>query len=60
MVKILVSGNKSGLGKFLYEELTTDGFNRDDNIDTLLKGETFYDIIIHCAFNMKNNIGAKE
>lgn len=49
MAKYLVTGIKSGLGKYLYENLSDvcgldrEGFNS-------IKNEK-YDIIIHCAFN---------
>jgi len=43
-MKILVTGYKSGLGRFLYEELKADGYGRDDDIP-----KKYYDIIIHCA-----------
>jgi len=53
MKKYLRSGNKSGLGKYLYDNLPKSlGFGRKDF--NLVKREDF-DTIIHCAFNKENN-----
>jgi nucleoside-diphosphate-sugar epimerase len=53
MKKYLISGNKSGLGKYLYDNLPKSlGFGRKDF--NLVKREDF-DTIIHCAFNKENN-----
>jgi len=52
MAKYLISGNKSGLGKYLYDNLPNSiGFGRDRF--NLIKGEDF-NTIIHCAFNKSN------
>ena len=53
-MKYLVSGNSSGLGKYLYENLEDcSGFGRNDSLDFNTKSET---TIIHCAFNKLNKI----
>ena len=52
--KILVTGTKSGLGKYIYETLpNTVGLSRE-NRKILIKKNDCYDMIIHCAFNTKN------
>jgi len=54
MAEYLISGNKSGLGKYLYDNLPKSlGFGRKDF--NLVKGEDF-NTIIHCAFNKENTI----
>lgn len=53
-MKYLVSGNSSGLGKYLYENLEDcSGFGRNDSLDFDTKSET---TIVHCAFNKSNKI----
>lgn len=59
-MRVLVTGNRSGLGRFLFEGLGADGFNRKNNIDELLRNKAHYDVIIHCAFNLKNKIHLSE
>ena len=49
MKKYLVTGIKSGLGKYLYENLS-DAAGLDRGGFNLIKNEE-YDTIIHCAFN---------
>tara|TARA_R100001510_G_C7594912_1_gene163388 strand:- start:43 stop:732 length:690 start_codon:yes stop_codon:yes gene_type:complete len=54
--KILVTGVKSGLGKYIYENISNSvGLTRENKQD-VLKGE--YDLIVHCAFHSDrdNNI----
>jgi hypothetical protein len=54
MDRFLVTGIKSGLGKFLYMNLPNSlGLDRDNF--NLIKNEDF-DTIIHCAFNKENII----
>jgi hypothetical protein len=53
MKEYLISGNKSGLGKYLYDNLPNSiGFGRDRF--NLIKGEDFH-TIVHCAFNKSND-----
>jgi nucleoside-diphosphate-sugar epimerase len=59
MIKILVSGTSSGLGRFLYEELGADKFDRNSG-DELINKKIHYDIIIHCAFNVRKNVTVRE
>jgi dTDP-D-glucose 4,6-dehydratase len=54
MAKYLVTGIKSGLGKYLYENLP-DAHGLDRGGFNLIKDEE-YDTIIHCAFNKENVI----
>lgn len=54
MKKFLITGYKSGLGKFLFENLDGSvGLDRD-NFTSISLDE--YDTIIHCAFNKENKI----
>jgi nucleoside-diphosphate-sugar epimerase len=54
MNKFLITGIKSGLGKFLYNNLPNSlGLDRDNF--NFIKNEEF-DTIIHCAFNKENTI----
>lgn len=54
MAEYLISGNGSGLGKYLYDNLPKSlGFGRKDF--NLVKREDF-NAIIHCAFNKENSI----
>jgi dTDP-4-dehydrorhamnose reductase len=53
-MKYLVTGIKSGLGKYLYENLKNAvGLDRD-NFDDVKDEE--YDVVIHCAFNKTTDI----
>ena len=47
-MKTLVTGAKSGLGKYLSEQIKSDTLNRSDELPDI--GEE-YDLIIHCANN---------
>jgi nucleoside-diphosphate-sugar epimerase len=49
----LVSGASSGLGQFLHEALNAESFNRQ-TCTTL--AEAPYAAIIHCAFNVRNDV----
>jgi nucleoside-diphosphate-sugar epimerase len=54
MKKYLVTGVKSGLGKYLYENLSdVNGLDRN-NFDSIKNDE--YETIIHCAFNKAQNV----
>jgi dTDP-4-dehydrorhamnose reductase len=54
MAEYLISGNKSGLGKYLNDNLPDSlGFGRNEL--NLFKGEDF-NTIIHCAFNKESSI----
>src|SRR4030043_2310459 len=56
-MKILVTGNKSGLGKYLFENLNGIGWDKNTSAKTrqkiIKKG---VDIIIHCAFNSSREV----
>lgn len=57
MKKYLITGVKSGLGKYLYDHLDdADGLHRDNKIEYTRR----YDTVIHCAFNKTNEIGNYE
>ena len=47
--KTLVTGIKSGLGKYIYENASNSVGLTRENRDNVIKGE--YDLIIHCAFH---------
>ena len=49
--KILITGTKSGLGHYLKEKIFCDSFCRSNNKNSYMRD--FYDVIIHCAFNMR-------
>ena len=54
MKKYLITGIKSGLGKYLYDNLSdANGLDRN-NFDSIKNDE--YETIIHCAFNKAQNI----
>lgn len=56
-MKILVSGSKSGLGKYLFERMA--GISWDRSISDKVKNElkdNGVDIIIHCAFNPRSSV----
>ena len=57
-MKYLVTGIKSGLGKYLFKNLlNSDGLYRN-NFEEISSNK--YDIIIHCAFNKKNILAYNE
>ena len=53
--KILITGNRSGLGRYLFEALPCCGLNREIGIENY-KNDSF-DTIIHCAYNRARDIG---
>lgn len=53
-MKVLVSGARSGLGKYLKELLKSDEYNRDCVIDDFKFKK--YDVIIHCAHDLNAGI----
>jgi nucleoside-diphosphate-sugar epimerase len=58
---MLISGTRSGLGKYLYENLGGCGLDRenfDKDIRKVKRKGT--DVIIHCAFNPANNIDTES
>jgi nucleoside-diphosphate-sugar epimerase len=52
----LITGIKSGLGKFLHEQLGGLGYSRQDNLESIKKKHASFDAIIHCAFNVNRGI----
>ena len=54
MRRFLITGINSGLGKYLFNNLS-NSLGLDRNNFNLIKDED-YDTIIHCAFNKENNI----
>lgn len=53
-MRILVTGAKSGLGKYLSEQLESDTLNRQDGTHIAYEDYRYgeeYDLIIHCANN---------
>jgi len=53
-MKVLVTGVTSGLGKFLYENISNSHGLHRNNFDEI--ENEYYDIIIHCAFNKEQEI----
>jgi len=53
-MKYLISGTSSGLGKYLFKKLNSQKFVR--KIPIIDYFDSYYDCIIHCAFNNKTNI----
>ena len=47
-MKILVSGTKSGLGKYIFNEIGTHRYKRNVNLN--LYNKIKWDLIIHCGF----------
>jgi len=60
MKKFLVTGTSSGLGRYLVEELGAVPFQRTDPLETVRHQNTFYDCIVHCATDTRNNITSNE
>lgn len=60
-MKILITGSRSGLGKFIFDRLGGIAWNRDisDRDKKKLKLEGV-DIIIHCAFNSTHSVDSKN
>ena len=60
-MRIIVSGNKSGLGRYLFESLGAIGLDRNTSFekreDLKKKGA---DIIIHCAFNYSREVSSQS
>jgi len=52
--KFLVTGNRSGLGRYLFEALPCYGLNREIGIDNY-RNDSF-DTIVHCAYNKSRDI----
>ena len=52
--KILITGPKSGLGRYIYETFPGSVGLTRKNRDAILGREDEYDLIIHSAFNTKN------
>ena len=59
--KFLISGHKSGLGRYLYEQLGGVGLGRDissANFENIHRKGV--DVIIHCAFNQAREVNSKN
>lgn len=60
-MKMLITGNKSGLGKYLFENLGGIGWDRNTSFKTREKiKKSKIDIIIHCAFNSSREITSES
>jgi len=56
-MKILVTGNKSGLGRYFFEVFDAVGLDKDTSYEQKEKiKKEGVDVIIHCAFNSSNDI----
>jgi len=60
MHKFVITGNKSGLGRYLHENLSGLGFDRD-NLASAIKEikRKGTNVIIHCAFNPAKTVDAR-
>lgn len=54
-MRVLVSGASSGLGKYLKEHFSADAYVRGKGAPS-----NNYDTIIHCAFNLAQNVAESE
>lgn len=53
----IVTGIKSGLGRFLHEQFQGIGYSRGDSLEIIRKNATQpFEAIIHCAFNVNRGI----
>ena len=60
-MKILVTGNKSGLGRYFFESFHAVGLDKDTSNEEKEKmQEEGVDVIIHCAFNSSNDVTSDE
>lgn len=59
-MRILVTGAASGIGRYLTDVFKADVVTRDRPIATLSDPRKPYDVILHCAFNMRHDIGLKQ
>jgi len=59
-MRILITGNKSGLGRYLYEDMGEVGLSRDISREKReqIKKEGA-DVIIHCAFSSDKEVNSK-
>jgi len=57
-MSILITGARSGLGKFLADKYGTVGYTRQTEFETIEGNH--YDLIVHCAFNAKNNPASNQ
>ena len=58
--KFLITGTSSGLGRYLAEKCEAISFRRTDPLETARHKDTFYDCIVHCATDARNNITSDE
>lgn len=54
----LITGARSGLGKFLTDKYGTVGYTRQTAFATIEGNH--YDLIVHCAFNTRNNPASNQ
>lgn len=57
---ILVTGAASGVGRYLAEVFKADVVTRDRPVTMLGETREPYDAILHCAFNMRRDIGLEQ
>lgn len=61
LIMHFVTGTRSGLGKFLQEELKAVGFARGDILANIQNNtQSPFDSIIHCAFNVNPNLTSRH
>jgi len=57
---VLVTGAASGIGRYLAERFNADVVTRDRPVEMLGDVKSPYEAIIHCAFNIRRNIGLEQ
>ncbi len=55
-MKLLISGTRRGLGRYLYERFGGDSVTREHPVQKLGLPDRPYDAIVHCAFNPRRDI----
>ncbi len=59
MKKILITGVKSGIGKYLHENLGGYGVTRE-NREMVISSSKQFDVIIHCAYNAMRDVDSEN
>lgn len=59
-MRLLVTGARGGLGRYLHECFESDGLTRATPVDRFSEIGQPYDAIVHCAFNPRREIPAGE
>jgi len=59
-MSVLVTGAASGIGRYLAERSSAEIVTRDRPLAMLGEISEPYDAILHCAFNMRRNVGPEQ